>query len=101
VGALGVVELTSPTRVGHIAEGLKRLGCPPIARKYFALHAHLDVEHSKAWNEEALKPLVAEQPGCARALAEGALMRLVCGARCFEAYRHSLWRAGPQAMAAE
>jgi hypothetical protein len=101
VGALGVVELTSPTRVGHVAEGLKRLGCPPAARKYFALHAHLDVEHSRAWNEEALKPLVAERPERARALAEGALMRLVCGARCFDAYRRHLWSAGPQAMAAE
>jgi hypothetical protein len=101
VGALGVVELTSPTRVSHVAEGLKRLGCPPAARKYFALHAHLDMEHSRAWNEEALKPLAAERPVCTRALAEGALMRLTCGARCFEAYRRHLWRSGPQALAAE
>src|SRR4051812_36936763 len=34
IGALGVVELTAPTRVGAVAEGLKRLGCPPEVRKY-------------------------------------------------------------------
>ena len=101
VGALGAVELTAPGRVARVAEGLKRLGLPPQVRKYFVLHAHLDIQHSQAWNEEALKPLVAEQPERARAIAEGALMRLVCGARCFEAYRRHLWRAGPQSMAAE
>ena len=91
IGALGVVELTAPTRVDAVAEGLKRLGCPPVARKYFALHAHLDVEHSKAWNAEALGPLVEEDPRCARYIAEGALMRLLCGEQCFEAYRAHLW----------
>ena len=101
IGALGVVELTAPTRVGLVADGLKRLGCPPQVRKYFALHAQLDVEHSKAWNEEVLHPLVAEQPQSARYLAEGALMRLVCGERCFDAYRAHLWEGAGAAIAAE
>src|SRR5690606_27708937 len=87
----GVVELTAPTRVAPIAAGLKRLGVDPELRKYFVLHAQLDVEHSKAWNAEALAPLVAEDPGCARHIAEGALMRLICGEQCFEAYRAHLW----------
>lgn len=101
IGALGAVELTAPTRVGLVADGLKRLGCPPQLRKYFALHAHLDIEHSKAWNEEVLKPLVEETPGCARYIAEGALMRLICGARCFDAYRGHLWSKPGVAIAAE
>jgi len=100
LGALGAVELTAPTRVGHVAEGLKRLGCPPAARKYFALHAHLDVEHSRAWNEEVLRPLVAAVPECATYIAEGAIMRLTCGERCFEAYRAQLW-GGARSIAAE
>ena len=91
IGALGAVELTAPTRVGYVAEGMKRLGCPPSVRKYYHLHAVLDLKHSEAWNEEALKPLVAERPEAARAIAEGALMRLECGRRCFEAYRERLW----------
>ncbi|HEY8572150.1 iron-containing redox enzyme family protein [Phenylobacterium sp.] len=102
IGALGVVELTAPTRVGSVAEGLKRLGCPPEQRKYFQLHAALDIEHSRAWNAEALVPLVEETPECARHIAEGAVMRLICGEQCFEAYRAYLWaHAHPLVYAAE
>ena len=91
VGALGVVELTAPTRVAKIAAGLKRLGVEPKYRKYFDLHAVLDIKHSEDWNREALRPLVEADPACARYLAEGAIMRLTCGARCFDAYRDVLW----------
>jgi hypothetical protein len=102
IGALGVVELTAPTRVGAVAEGLKRLGRPPEQRRYFQLHAQLDVEHSRAWNAEALIPLVEADPTCARFIAEGAVMRLVCGEQCFEAYRAHLWaHAHPVVYAAE
>jgi hypothetical protein len=99
VGALGVVELTAPGRVGKVAAGLKRLGCEPAMRKYFDLHAALDIKHSEDWNENALKPLVRDNPGCARYLAEGAVMRLLCGERCFEAYRGHLWGAGARIAA--
>jgi hypothetical protein len=91
VGALGVVELTAPTRVAKVAAGLKRLGCEPRVRKYFDLHAVLDVKHSEDWNREALRPLVEEDPARVRALAEGALMRLISGRRCFDVYRAALW----------
>jgi len=102
IGALGVVELTAPTRVAAIADGLKRLGASPEQRKYFVLHANLDVEHSKAWNAEALRPLVEADPGCAPLIAEGALMRLICGEQCFETYRIHLWaHADPVSFAAE
>ena len=102
IGALGVVELTAPTRVGCVANGLKRVGVKPEARKYFVLHAHLDVEHSTAWNAEALEPLVRETPEAARFLAEGAVMRLICGEQCFETYRAHLWaHAHPLVYAAE
>lgn len=90
LGALGAVELTAPWRAAHVAAGLKRLGVGR-ERKYFALHATLDVEHSRAWNAEVLRPLATERPGSVRALAEGAVMRLMAGARCFEAYRRHLW----------
>ena len=96
VGALGVVELTAPGRVAEVARGLKRLGCAPAVRKYFDLHAILDIRHSEDWNREALRPLVAEDPRRARALAEGALIRLECGRRCFDAYRAHLWATTEQ-----
>lgn len=91
VGALGVVELTAPGRVAKVAAGLRRLGLSDRERRYFDLHATLDVKHSEAWNAEALIPLVAANPSLAAAIAEGALMRLACGARCFRRYRSELW----------
>jgi hypothetical protein len=64
---------------------------PGEARRYYALHATLDIKHSRAWNSEVLRPLVAADPSLARPIAEGALMRLRAGARCFERYRAELW----------
>jgi hypothetical protein len=90
VGALGVIELTAPGRAAHVNAGLKRLGVSGEARRYFALHATLDVKHSIAWNREVLRSLVAERPETARAIAEGALMRLAAGERCFARYHLQL-----------
>ena len=86
-GALGVIEMTAPTRAGYVDQGLRRLKIPPKKRHYFALHAILDVKHSEEWNREVLRPLVAEDPRRAKAIAEGAVMRLWHGARSFECYR--------------
>jgi hypothetical protein len=91
VGALGVIELTAPARAACVAKGLRRLGFSGSERRYFDLHAVLDVKHSADWNREALRPLVEEDPRRATAIAEGALIRLNCGARCFERYRAELW----------
>jgi Iron-containing redox enzyme len=91
LGALGVIELTAPERSAAVAAGLKRLDVPAKIRNYFDLHATLDVKHSAAWNAEAIAPAIAEDPRRAQAIAEGALIRLTCGARCFERYRRELW----------
>jgi hypothetical protein len=91
VGALGAIELTAPTRAANVAKGLRRLGFSGKERRYFDLHAVLDVKHSIEWNREALRPLVEEDPRRARAIAEGALIRLHCGSRCFARYREVLW----------
>jgi len=90
IGALGAIELTAPGRATLVNAGLKRLGVGGEARRYFALHATLDVKHSIAWNSEVLRPLVAENPRLARPIAEGALMRLMAGKRCFDRYRAEL-----------
>ena len=91
VGALGVIELTAPGRSALVAQGLRRIGLSHKERRYFELHAVLDVKHSASWNREALRPLVKEDGRRATAIAEGALMRLTCGARCFARYREQLW----------
>jgi hypothetical protein len=70
---------------------LRRIGLNDRERRYFDLHAVLDVKHSEDWNREALGPLVAEDPARATAIAEGALIRLSAGGRCFERYRRELW----------
>lgn len=87
VGALGVIELTAPGRSAGTAAGIRRLGLTGSQRRYFDLHAILDVKHSQDWNAEAILPLVREDPARATAMAEGALLRLRCGERCFERYR--------------
>jgi hypothetical protein len=90
IGALGVIELTAPGRAVQVNAGLKRLGVPGKARHYFELHAVLDVKHSESWNREILRSLVAAMPRAARPIAEGALLRLSAGARCFKRYRSQL-----------
>jgi len=91
IGALGAIELTAPGRSRATADGLKRLGFDKNVRRYFDLHAVLDVKHSEDWNAKVIAPLVAEDPRRAVAMAEGALIRLTAGARCFERYRAALW----------
>jgi hypothetical protein len=91
IGALGVIELTAPDRSRATADGLRRLGFDKHVSRYFDLHAVLDVKHSEDWNAKVIAPLVAEDPRRATAMAEGALIRLTAGARCFARYRAALW----------
>jgi hypothetical protein len=90
IGGLGAVEMTAPGRVGLVNEGLKRLGIGSGVRQYFAVHATLDVKHSEDWNREILMTLVGDRPELALPIAEGAVMRLSAGARCFARYRREL-----------
>jgi hypothetical protein len=94
IGALGVIELTAPGRAELVNAGLKRLGVAGAARRYFALHATLDVRHSETWVREVFRPLVEAEPRIAPRLAEGALLRLRAGQRCFDRYRQELWVNG-------
>lgn len=90
VGALGAVELTAPGRCKLVTRGLERLGVGTDARKYYALHASVDVVHSRLWDEHVVVPLVRARPEVARFIAEGALARLAAGARTFDRYRREL-----------
>lgn len=95
LGALGAIELTAPARVAQVAAGMKRLGMGARSRAYFDLHAALDKAHSRAWIDEIIAPAVQSDPGCAVHIAQGALMRLACGQRCFVRYQHELGPAAP------
>lgn len=86
IGALGIIELTTPGRVRKIASGMRRLGLDGRTRAYYDLHAVMDASHSRGWIREIVGPLIAADPGCKRHIAEGALMRLVGSERCFDRY---------------
>ncbi|HEX3135847.1 MAG TPA: iron-containing redox enzyme family protein [Planctomycetota bacterium] len=90
IGALGVIELTAPGRVAQVAAGLRRLGVSAADRRYFDLHAVLDRKHAAGWNTEVIATLVQQDARAATWIAEGALMRLTAGARCFACYRTML-----------
>ncbi len=93
IGALGVVELTAPSRVVHVSAGMRRLGMGTHLRAYFDLHAALDISHAKAWMTQVIAPLVEADPACAPLIAEGALIRLACGKRCFDRYSQEFGQA--------
>jgi hypothetical protein len=90
IGALGVIELTAPSRAVKVVAGMDRLGIDRAASHYFRVHATVDIAHARDWRDEVLMPLVASQPEVAVHIAEGALMRLQAGARTFERYRREL-----------
>ncbi len=77
-----------------MTDGLKRLSVSAKARHYFALHAVLDRRHSEEWNKEVIAPLIEEDFRRARAIAEGALLRLARGKACFDVYRRHFGLGG-------
>lgn len=101
LGALGAIELTAPQRVGKVSKGMQRLGLSKRVRAYFDLHAALDVAHARAWIREIIRPLAEADPACRQFMAEGALMRLECGARCFDRYSREFGLNGSALRAAQ
>ena len=91
IGALGIIEMTAPDRALHVYHGLKRLGLSSEAQRYYLLHSTLDKKHSEDWNAQVIQPLIIQQPNLSPFIAEGALLRLNAGARCFARYRKELW----------
>ena len=98
IGALGVIELTAPTRARKVADALERIGLSGKATHYFRLHATVDIGHSRDWNAEILGPIIESHPEVAVHVAEGALMRLNAGARTFDRYRAVLGIDAPRAQ---
>jgi hypothetical protein len=91
LGALRALALTAPGREAKIIAGLRRIGA---ATPRIPGTAHARVTPSlRPWNPDELRALIASDGRLARPLAEGALMRLEAGARCFDRYRWDLWGA--------
>jgi hypothetical protein len=100
LGALGVIELTAPSRAVKVVQAMDRLGVDRAASHYFRVHATVDLAHARTWRDEILIPVVAERPEVARFIAEGALMRLQAGADTFDRYRREFGLAGAVAPSA-
>ena len=90
IGALGVIELTAPTRAVRVVRAFDRLGVDSEASFYFRLHASIDIRHWAGWRKNVLTSVLADHPEVTWCLAEGALMRLRAGARTFDRYRAEL-----------
>jgi Iron-containing redox enzyme len=92
VGALGVMELgmAGPARMTSLA--LKRLGFSLEAVAYFASRSKLSILRAHSWAYDVILPLVADDARVARAVAEGALMRLAAEASCIQRYERELGR---------
>ncbi|MDF3065633.1 MAG: hypothetical protein K0R38_1234 [Polyangiaceae bacterium] len=90
IGALGLLELTAASPAASIDAGLSRLGVSAEARGFFGVRQRLAPLRAHAWNEHVILPLVAQDARSARAIAEGALMRLAADARCHRRYRAAL-----------
>ena len=75
LGALGLLELQAGPRCRLVVEALRRLGAPPEALPFYDVHAQIDPRHGKDWLEQAIVPLVEEDPSWGRAVLRGALWR--------------------------
>jgi Iron-containing redox enzyme len=90
IGALGLLEATAGRPASALDAGLARLGVSAEARGFFAVRQRLAPLRAHAWYEHVVVPLVAQDARCARAIAEGALMRLAADARCHRRYLAAL-----------
>lgn len=90
MGALGVIELTAPSRCVKVMQAFHRIGVCSEDYHYYTLHSTLDRKHWAGWRDNALHPLIEEAPDSRFAIAEGALLRLLMGQHCFELYAEHL-----------
>jgi hypothetical protein len=94
VGALGAIELTAPGRSAATAQALRRLGFSAEDRRYFDLHAVLDVKHSepgtrkpcaRSWKRiRAARPRSPKAHSCASSAGNAAsgATASICGNGC-------------------
>ncbi len=87
VGAIGITALMDEGRAQAYARGLARLKVPAKARGYFAARTIRDGSAMAAWMDQVIVPLARQNAARARSIAEGAVMRVMTGARCHEAFR--------------
>lgn len=84
VGALGFIELQAGPRSREVAKGLRRVGAPDDALPFYDEHATADPRHGKAWLDEVVAPLCAEQPEWSARIVRGARWRAAVNGAFFD-----------------
>jgi hypothetical protein len=84
LGALGLIELQAGPRSRLVGQGLRRTGAPAASLPFYEVHAEVDPRHGKGWLEEAIQPIVADDPATGDRILRGAMWRSRANAELFE-----------------
>ena len=83
IGALGLIEIQAGPRCRKVLEGLRRVGAPTEALRFYKVHADVDPRHGRDWLEHVVTPL-SEDPATGLAVVQGARWRSVVNRRFFQ-----------------
>ncbi|GBQ21003.1 hypothetical protein AA12717_0740 [Gluconacetobacter sacchari DSM 12717] len=79
IGALAITELSDPEQYAKLLAGCRRVGIGtdrPSVLDYYSEHVEVDALHGDGWIDNVIVPVLKRYPGEARAVLEGAIMRL-------------------------
>lgn len=79
IGALAITELSDPDQYAKLLTGCRRVGIgtdQPSVLDYYGEHVEVDALHGDGWIDNVIVPVLRRYPGEARAVLEGAMMRL-------------------------
>lgn len=83
LGALGLIELQAGPRSRLVVQGLMRIGAPEEAMPFYEVHAEVDPRHGKGWMDNAVAPVLDENPGIGERIVRGAMWRSRTNAELF------------------
>lgn len=76
LGFFGVTQYLVPRRFKYVVKGLQRNQLSAEAQAYHRLHIMIDAKHGAGWFNNAIRPVVLQQPAAAIEIAIGACIRL-------------------------
>jgi hypothetical protein len=88
LGAMGLMEYTSPVRFQAMVDGCNRLGVPADVVHYQRIHVHVDADHGAEWLDNVLVPLAHRSEQARREIGMGILTR----ERVADAYYQHVWQ---------
>jgi pyrroloquinoline quinone (PQQ) biosynthesis protein C len=84
-GYFAAMEYLVPHRFEHVLKAWERNGLQATDIEYHRLHIVIDVEHSRGWLDNVIKPLVKNDYRKSREVLRGVLFRLNSSARYLDA----------------